>query len=197
MIRKLLLGCLAALSVTGCSENIKERLGLATPSPDEYRVTSHAPLAVPPEFDLKPPMPGAPSLTVVQPADTGEALLTGRDPNAEISASNLPQQSEAEMLLLQQAGANRADPTIREDLTREALEAPKEKKKQSWFNRLIGRDEEKVEKEAEQEPLKEIKRKPKIDTEAAPTSEPAAATPANVPAELPEPTVKTPADSKP
>lgn len=177
----------ALLSVSGCGENIKERLGLAAPSPDEYRVTSHAPLAVPPEFELKPPAPGAQPLTMIQSGDTAQAIITGKDPNAQIREGAVANPSQGEAKLLEKAGAAQAVPTIREELTREAIEKPKEKKKQGWFGRLIGRKEE---DEADKEPLQEIKAKPKVEIEgASPAGEPKpSAVP--VPAQLPEPSAK-------
>lgn len=191
MIRKLpWLVSLMALGLGGCGDNIRERLGLASPSPDEYRVTSHAPLAVPPEFDLKPPVPGAPALTVIQTEDTAEAILTGRDPNASVISSDLPAQSEAELRLLEKAGADRADPAIRETLAREAAAAPEKKEKQGWLSRLTGRrDDDGKDKDKEEEPLQAIKPKPKIDGVSAPDAAapaPAGGTPP-APATLPEP----------
>ena len=47
------------LLVGGCS-NIRETLGLSKQSPDEFKVVSRAPLSMPPDYNLKPPTPGAP-----------------------------------------------------------------------------------------------------------------------------------------
>jgi hypothetical protein len=52
--------CLAALSLTaGCSD-FKKSIGLEPTLPDEFAVESRAPLTIPPDFDLRPPSPGAP-----------------------------------------------------------------------------------------------------------------------------------------
>ena len=52
--------CLGGLSLlSGCS-NFKQMIGLDQPMPDEFAVESRAPLTVPPDFDLRPPEPGAP-----------------------------------------------------------------------------------------------------------------------------------------
>lgn len=48
---------LAALGLQGCSD-AKKTLGLGKRSPDEFTVTTRAPLTVPPEFALRPPQPG-------------------------------------------------------------------------------------------------------------------------------------------
>ena len=52
--------CLGGLSLlSGCS-NFKQMIGLDQPMPDEFAVESRASLTVPPDFDLRPPEPGAP-----------------------------------------------------------------------------------------------------------------------------------------
>lgn len=45
--------------LSGCSD-LKQAIGLDPPMPDEFAVELRAPLTVPPEFDLRPPEPGAP-----------------------------------------------------------------------------------------------------------------------------------------
>jgi hypothetical protein len=51
--------CLAvATLLSGCS-NWKQAIGIEPTSPDEFAVESRAPLTIPPDFDLRPPQPGA------------------------------------------------------------------------------------------------------------------------------------------
>src|SRR3989440_13089321 len=51
--------CLAASSlVAGCSD-FKKTIGLEPTLPDEFAVESRAPLTIPPDFELRPPAPGA------------------------------------------------------------------------------------------------------------------------------------------
>ena len=58
--RAALLG-LALLALAGCSTSgLSQMLGLSATSPDEFQVTTRAPLAMPPSFELRPPRPGAP-----------------------------------------------------------------------------------------------------------------------------------------
>ena len=52
--------CLAGLSLLSACSNFKQMIGLDQPMPDEFAVESRAPLTVPPDFDLRPPEPGAP-----------------------------------------------------------------------------------------------------------------------------------------
>ena len=46
------------LLITGCSD-FKKSIGLEPTLPDEFAVESRAPLTIPPDFDLRPPQPGA------------------------------------------------------------------------------------------------------------------------------------------
>lgn len=43
----------------GCAD-MKQMIGMDQAMPDEFAVESRAPLTVPPDFDLRPPEPGAP-----------------------------------------------------------------------------------------------------------------------------------------
>ena len=52
--------CLGGLSLLSGYSNFKQMIGLDQPMPDEFAVESRAPLTVPPDFDLRPPEPGAP-----------------------------------------------------------------------------------------------------------------------------------------
>ena len=52
--------CLAgAPLLSGCSD-FRQMVGLDQPMPDEFAVESSAPLTIPPDFNLRPPEPGAP-----------------------------------------------------------------------------------------------------------------------------------------
>jgi hypothetical protein len=52
--------CLAASSlIAGCGD-FKKTIGLEPTLPDEFAVESRAPLTIPPDFELRPPSPGAP-----------------------------------------------------------------------------------------------------------------------------------------
>ena len=51
--------CLAGpLLVAGCTD-FKRTIGLEPTLPDEFAVESRAPLTIPPDFELRPPQPGA------------------------------------------------------------------------------------------------------------------------------------------
>ena len=46
------------LLISGCTD-LKRAIGLEKTEPDEFAVESRAPLEMPPDFDLRPPQPGA------------------------------------------------------------------------------------------------------------------------------------------
>jgi hypothetical protein len=48
-----------ALLLLGCTD-LRRSIGLEKTSPDEFAVESRAPLTIPPDFELRPPSPGAP-----------------------------------------------------------------------------------------------------------------------------------------
>jgi hypothetical protein len=45
--------------LTGCSDGLTRTFGLTRDAPDEYTVTTRAPLSMPPDYNLRPPRPGA------------------------------------------------------------------------------------------------------------------------------------------
>jgi hypothetical protein len=55
----LLLGC-AAVALAGCGDTLSRTFGLTRDAPDEFSVTTQAPLAMPPDYSIRPPQPGAP-----------------------------------------------------------------------------------------------------------------------------------------
>jgi hypothetical protein len=62
-----------ALALSGCT-NFKRAIGLEPTMPDEFEVEARAPLTIPPDFDLRPPKPGAP-----RPQEVPEDKLARQD----------------------------------------------------------------------------------------------------------------------
>ena len=58
-VRLGILSLVGVVAVGGCTD-FKRSIGLEATMPDEFAVESRAPLTIPPEFDLRPPTPGAP-----------------------------------------------------------------------------------------------------------------------------------------
>src|SRR5690348_6199849 len=69
----------AGLLLTGCG-NFKQVVGIEAQPPDEFAVESRAPLTVPPEFDLRPPAPGAPRPQDVNPASSAQQAMNSAGP---------------------------------------------------------------------------------------------------------------------
>ena len=108
---------LALAGLTGCSDTVKQALGLGKAPPDEYRVVEHAPLALPPNFHLRPPAPGAPRPQEEDVRDQAEAILLG--PNNDASSGDVVSRTPGELAFLNIVGATEADPGIRQIINRE------------------------------------------------------------------------------
>ena len=101
------------LALAGCGENTSRTLGFTRDAPDEFQVTTRAPLSVPPRLgDLPTPTPG-----VARPQDVarGGAAIVGGGAGASAAAP-----SSAERALLARAGQP-ADDSIRRRVDEESL----------------------------------------------------------------------------
>jgi len=107
-----LLGAAAALC--GC-ESLRDATGSSKEPPDEFAIVTKAPLVIPPDYNLRPPKPGAAPMNQIEPTQAAQQALLGAD-NATVAAAIPGDASMAEKLLLTHAGAQNADPTIRQDL---------------------------------------------------------------------------------
>ncbi len=108
----LLLGAAAALA--GC-DSIRDASGVTKEPPDEFAVATKAPLIIPPDFNLRPPRPGAAPTNQIEPTQAAHAALFNSDP-ATVAASMGGNASQGEKLLLAYAGAADADGSIRQQL---------------------------------------------------------------------------------
>ncbi|MGQ0676987.1 MAG: DUF3035 domain-containing protein [Rhodospirillales bacterium] len=126
----------AAAGLGACSSGVKETLGLEKrAAPDEFQVTTRQPLALPPNYQLRPPQPGAAPL---ETAVTQQARQTvfGKDSKAAAGGSTLvtakpgdaaavpgfQRLSPGEQALLARAGATNADPNIRILVDRDSVQ---------------------------------------------------------------------------
>ena len=82
-------------------------------APDEFAVLRSAPLTLPPDYQLRPPQPGAarPNVARVQEQAEGVLLDEGRTRRAGEAAA--PAASPGEAALIERAGAADVDPGIR------------------------------------------------------------------------------------
>jgi hypothetical protein len=101
------LPAVSLLLLVGCGENTARSLGFIRDAPDEFRVTTRAPLSMPPDMagGLPPPRPGAARPMERSQREEAEAVLVPslalRDPRQQPRAAG---GSVGEMALLQSAG---------------------------------------------------------------------------------------------
>src|SRR3954468_24229894 len=95
--------CLCATVLSGC-DTLRNAAGLQKKSPDEFAVTTKAPLVLPPDFNLRPPMPGSPPTNTLDPSSNAQqALFNNSDPQT-VANGMRGNYSPAEKLLLANAG---------------------------------------------------------------------------------------------
>jgi hypothetical protein len=81
---------LSALALSACGGGgFQQALGMGKQAPDEFSVVSRAPLIIPPDFDLRPPEPGAPRPMVGTTEDQARATLLGQSQVKAASANDL------------------------------------------------------------------------------------------------------------
>ena len=69
----------STLLLAGCND-FRQAIGLDRVGPDEFAVESRAPLTIPPEFDLRPPQPGAPRPQEGTAADKARKVIDTAGP---------------------------------------------------------------------------------------------------------------------
>ena len=104
----------AAAMLAGC-DTIRDATGADKQPPDEFAVLTKAPLIIPPDYNLHPPKPGAAPLNQSEPTETAQQSLFGAD-TATIARAMPGNMSDGEKMLLAGAGAQNANPSIRQDL---------------------------------------------------------------------------------
>jgi hypothetical protein len=113
-----LLLAIGAPALSGC-DGLDRALGMEKVVPDEFAVVSRAPLAIPPDYALRPPQPGASPTQEVSPTDQAKQTIF-RAGGDQATLPGADQRSEGENLLLKQAGAASAAPDIRQALAQDA-----------------------------------------------------------------------------
>ena len=107
------------VSLCGCDQS-REAFGLQKSSPDEFAVVTRAPLAIPPDYGLRPPTPGAQRPQETTTKDEAKEILLSSSSNGAYSNFGGKNVSRGEAALLGKAGAQNADPSIRKIVTRES-----------------------------------------------------------------------------
>src|SRR3569833_3107611 len=116
LLATMLVLSLAVTALSGC-DSLRKAAGLNKKSPDEFAVSTKAPLEISPEFNLRPPMPGAPPTNTLDPSSNAElALFNNTDPQA-VAAGMKGNYTPGEKMLLANAKEQQDDPGIRARLT--------------------------------------------------------------------------------
>jgi len=150
---------LTLLALSACtSETVRDTLGLERSSPDEFRVVSRPPLSVPPQFALRPPSNADASPNQLPADKKAQSLMNGQDTTADANgslkadtavmpvtisnsrhglssatSSDKPA-TGAEAQFLKNAGADAADPNVRNTLVEEKYAVQEKKEDKSWWN---------------------------------------------------------------
>lgn len=137
---------ISLLLLCACSGGtVKDTLGLSRAAPDEFRVVSRPPLSVPPQFSLQPPSATTTAPGQLTPEEQAKSLVLGTDPGAlrtdtsvapvtVSKAGKLPAKTSAESTFLKNAGADQADPNVRNELVEEKFVKQQEDEDASWWD---------------------------------------------------------------
>jgi len=131
----------AVFALSGCGGQVRQALGMTKHSPDEFQVVAHAPLTLPPDYNLRPPEPGAPRPQEGTAAEQAQTALyannggTAPPIGGGSDTSNEAAQSAGEVALLQSAGASGIDPGIRAQIDTET--AAQIERDQTLISRLV------------------------------------------------------------
>ena len=106
-------------SLAGC-EQTREAFGLKKSAPDEFAVVTRAPLALPPDYGLRPPTPGVQRPQEKSTTNEAQNILLSKVGSGRQDAPDRKNLSKGEIALLGKAGAQNADPSIRDKVARES-----------------------------------------------------------------------------
>lgn len=112
------LAAIMAVGLGGCGQ-LRDALGQTKDPPDEFQVVARAPLALPPNYDLRPPRPGAPRPQERSTTDAAAERILGRRARATATSANavpaapVVVSSAGEAKFRQQLGLDQAESDIR------------------------------------------------------------------------------------
>jgi len=144
---------LSTVFLSGCSsDTVKNTLGLDRAAPDEFRVVSRPPLSVPPQFTLRPPANSDAAPNQASASSQAQSVILGgkasdsqtgsvdstaapvkitKTSNGKTPASGT---SSADAAFLRDAGANQADPKIRDTLMEERYARQEQTEDTPWWD---------------------------------------------------------------
>jgi hypothetical protein len=112
---KLMALAAVGLTLCGCTA-FRQAIGAAKNPPDEFTVVTKAPLVIPPDFNLRPPQPGAAARNEPESDTLAREALFPQNAAAQAAALGT-EYSEGEKFLLTRTNALTVDPNIRRRVT--------------------------------------------------------------------------------
>jgi hypothetical protein len=103
------------LVLCGCTA-FRQAIGAAKNPPDEFTIVTKAPLVIPPDFNLRPPQPGAAARNEPDPDALARDALFPQNAAGQAAALGTDY-SEGEKFLLTRTNALTVDPDIRRRVT--------------------------------------------------------------------------------
>lgn len=144
---------IALLLLSACSgDEVKSTLGLERSAPDEFKVVSRPPLSVPPEFTLRPPLPGEDEVAGLPSDKLTRSMITGTSaefdnqlptkadgspvvPTAVVPVESGSAPTSAEAELLSKLGTDKADPSVRDKIHEDRI-TRQQTQEESWIDAL-------------------------------------------------------------
>lgn len=96
--------------VLSACDSAKRALGYEKMPPDEFQVVQRAPLAMPPDFSLRPPQPGSARPQEGTTREQARKIITGQRGATPIATEG---RSQGDIALLKRVGAGSIQPDIR------------------------------------------------------------------------------------
>lgn len=144
----------AGILLSGCgSAQSGNILGFEKNAPDEFAVVRRAPLALPPDYGLRPPRPGAPRPQEQDARQAAQNSLIGgttapeRQSRRDIRTARAERaagRSAGEIALLNRTGALEVDPSIRQVINSETAGAANDVEESFVDKLLFWRDRKEV-----------------------------------------------------
>jgi hypothetical protein len=148
-------GLVLPVALSGCSD-VRHAFGLEKTVPNEFDVVENAPLAIPPDFNLRPPRPGVgPSQAVSSETQAKETIFRAGGNSGGIAAPD-SQFSAGEQDILRAAGAQTSPGDIRQVVNQEAAEG--QPFNRNFVQRLLDHRPNKEQQKAVLDPVKETAR---------------------------------------
>lgn len=116
-LRAALALALVSSGLSGCSE-ARRAMGYEKAPPDEFQVVERAPLAMPPDFSLRPPSPGAVRPQEGSTRDQARQALVGGS-GRTVSPISPQGRSVGDVAFLKKSGAEQIQPDIRTLINKE------------------------------------------------------------------------------